>query len=154
MLRYAPLMSPEPLSEPLLVVARLNVKSSYTGNREEPADEAFDTVQFYFPVESADGWRIRTYAIDKDIHVHRFHGLRNHISDPIDYARGHIARVYDDVLDRLTVLRLSGDLAADAATPGLANGSVEYATQQGFAFWNPDGSKYTTKSTAPEPPSH
>jgi hypothetical protein len=41
-----------------LVVARLDINSSYAGNFEEPADEAFDTVQF-FPGPSADGWRIR-----------------------------------------------------------------------------------------------
>jgi hypothetical protein len=34
-------------SPTLLVVARLDINSSYAGNFEEPADEAFDTVQFF-----------------------------------------------------------------------------------------------------------
>jgi hypothetical protein len=143
---------PEADSPALLVVARLNVKSSYAGNREEPADDAFDTVQFYFAAGSADAWRIRTYAADHDVHVHKLHGLRDQIGDPADFARGHVARVYDDVLDRLAVVRLSGDPAADITAAGLAGGTVEHAVGQGFAFWNPDGSRYVTKSTPPERP--
>jgi hypothetical protein len=60
-------------------------------------------VQFFFPAASADAWRIRTYGIDHDIHVHQLHGLRGRIGDPEDFARGHVARVYDDVLNRLAV---------------------------------------------------
>jgi hypothetical protein len=74
-------------------------------------------------------------------------GVRDRTGDPVDFARGHIARVYANVLDRLTVVRLSADPAADIAAAGLASGAVEHATRQGFAFWNPDGSKCATKST-------
>ncbi len=84
-------MPPEADSPALLVVAWLNVKSSYAGNREEPSHDAFDTVQFYFPAGSANAWRIRTYAADHDIHVHKLHGLRDQIGDPADFARGHVA---------------------------------------------------------------
>jgi len=135
----------------LLVVARLTVISSYACNREEPAGEAFDTVQFFFPADSIDAWRIRTFAADHDIHVHKMPGFRDQTGDPVEFARGHIARVYDDVLDRLTVVHLSGDAATDIVAAGLAGGVVEHATRHGFAFWNPDGSKYATKSTPPPP---
>jgi hypothetical protein len=80
-------------------------------------------------------------------------GVRDRVGDRVDFARGHVARIYGDVLGWLSVVRLSGDPAADIAAVGLAGGSVEHATPQGFAFWNPDGSRYATKSTPPQPPS-
>jgi hypothetical protein len=61
-------------------------------------------------------------------------------------ARG---RVYGDVLSRLVVVRLTGDPAADFARVGPEGGMVEESVRHGFAFWNPDGSRYATKSVPP-----
>lgn len=51
-----------------LVIFFLSVQSSYAENTEADATEdAFDTVQFY---ESERGsWRIKTYAVDQDVHA-------------------------------------------------------------------------------------
>ena len=51
-----------------LVIFFLTVKSSYSADTEEPAtDEAFDTIQFF--ESGTGGWRIKTYAMDQDVHV-------------------------------------------------------------------------------------
>jgi hypothetical protein len=55
------------------------------------------------------------------------------------------------VVDRLAVIHLSGDPAADLAAAGLARGTIKHATRHGFAFRNPDGSRYATKTNAPGP---
>jgi hypothetical protein len=67
-------------------VARLTVNSSYACNREEPAGEAFDTVQFFFPAEPADARRIRTFAADHDIHHHKMAGACDRTGGPVDFA--------------------------------------------------------------------
>jgi hypothetical protein len=54
--------------ETVLVVFTLAIKSSYAQNVELDASaEEFDTVQFYYA--GADCWRIKTFAVDQDVHV-------------------------------------------------------------------------------------
>src|SRR5690242_5713321 len=57
---------------PSLFVARLTIRSSYVRNVEQPADDVFDTIQLYMPDAGPAVFRIRTFAVDHDIHVHRF----------------------------------------------------------------------------------
>jgi hypothetical protein len=52
----------------VLVVVLLTVESSYLRNTERPVDGVSDTVQFCFTHDR--DWRIKTYAMDHDIHVH------------------------------------------------------------------------------------
>lgn len=52
-----------------LLVFQLAVQSSYTDNVEHEADgNQFDTVQWWF--SESETWRIKTFAIDQDIHTH------------------------------------------------------------------------------------
>src|SRR5262245_38647949 len=54
-----------------LVLAVLSVKSSYLREVEEPldgADDVPDTLQWWIGEDVA--WRIKTYALDHDIHTH------------------------------------------------------------------------------------
>ncbi|WP_238015737.1 hypothetical protein KZZ52_28795 [Dactylosporangium sp. AC04546] len=54
----------------MLIVARLTVRSSYRHDREEPATaDAFDTVRFHLPAGGTELCRVRTFALDHDIHV-------------------------------------------------------------------------------------
>ena len=52
-----------------LILAVLTVESSYLQEVERPTKNVPDTVQFWFTPDSQ--WRIKTFAIDHDIHVHR-----------------------------------------------------------------------------------
>src|SRR5216684_2122170 len=57
------------LATPILVLALLTVESSYTQNIERPASKTPDTLQFWIAPDGT--WRIKTYAIDEDVHIHR-----------------------------------------------------------------------------------
>ena len=64
-----------------LIVGRLTVQSSYLRNEETAATpDRFDTVQWW--LGGPRGWRIRTYAADLDIHLHRF----DPVADVADFA--------------------------------------------------------------------
>ncbi|HET9985566.1 MAG TPA: hypothetical protein VFQ38_18335, partial [Longimicrobiales bacterium] len=123
-----------------LVVGLLTVCSSYAAEREEAADGRPDTIQWYLgPTES---WRVRTYALDHDIHVHRTDDMP---ADPVAFVRAHVEKHYGDVLDRLVVLELPADTTPDSARAILAAaglpGVLEVA-RAGFAFVNPDAGTY------------
>lgn len=129
----------------LLIVARLNIKSSYAENREESADSAFDTVQFYFPTGDTPSWRIRTYAMDHDIHLHR---LGAKPANPIEFVRAHLARTsYREILASFHTVKIehSGS-ASELHEAGLTGGAFEHDERLEFSFWNPDGAKYATKT--------
>jgi len=59
-----------PLIKLAPVIFFLTIRSSYLDNTEEVASEsAFDTVQLLAREEGS--WRIKTYAMDQDVHVCR-----------------------------------------------------------------------------------
>ena len=126
-----------------LVVAFLSIESSYTRNFERPAARVPDTVQFWFAPDSQ--WRIRTFAVDHDIHVHSMPGKRLNS----DWARSNIKKHYGDVLSRVVVLSLPhpqdpNEIQAILSQHHLS-GKLEFAPQ-GFAFYNPDQAEYRTQS--------
>jgi hypothetical protein len=125
----------------LLVIARLTVRSSYRGGREEPSNSAFDTVQFYVPAAEEAGaqpFRVRTFALDHDIHVHRLGG-------GLDDPEGLLRTGYGAVVGSLHRVPLRERSSRDLAAAGLTGGHLEVAPD--FAFWNPDGAAYVTQST-------
>ena len=128
-----------------LVVGLLTVRSSYAAEREEAADRRPDTIQWY--VGPTESWRVRTYAIDHDIHVHRTDRVP---TDPIAFVRAHIEKHYGDVLDRLLVLDLPAGTTAETARAHLTAaglpGVLEVA-RAGFAFVNPDAATYRSQTT-------
>lgn len=124
-----------------LLLAVLTIESSYLDDAEREAAGTPDTLQFFF----GDGiWRIRTYAIDHDIHVH---GIDGEFS--IAAARSNIERFYAEVLGNLHHLQFAdiGDAAAVEAElkrNGLP-GRLE-SNKAGIAFYNPDAGEYRTRS--------
>jgi hypothetical protein len=132
-----------PKTVALLIVARLTVSSSYRQNVEQPADERFDTVQFHLPGSGDTAYRVRTFALDHDIHVHQ-------IGCPADraheLARGHLDRVYGLVLASVNTIALSRQSTQDLRDAGTTSGELEVADGGRFAFWNPDGARYATRS--------
>jgi hypothetical protein len=128
----------------LLVVGILRVRSSYSNNVEAPADGRPDTIQWF--IGSGQTWRVRTYATDHDIHVHATGTLPG---EPVQTATDHIRKHYTDVLDTVLVVPLPLGTTASSARPLLGaaglGGELEVA-RAGFAFLNPDGGEYRTKS--------
>jgi len=130
-------------SERTLVLAVLTVQSSYKDNVEKPAGQVPDTVQWWITPDTT--WRIKTYAIDHDIHIH---SLDKVPASAVDFAVANTKEHYGDVLRKIHVVKFSDGnsktVAAALAQAGLAN-QLEMSPQ-GFAFWNPDGGAYTSQS--------
>ena len=130
-----------------LVVGVLKIESSYARNVEKPAGRVPDTIQMWIGSDSA--WRIRTHAIDHDIHVYSLGHPKHMKGAPTDFARDHIKKHYGDVLSSIVILRFDDASNASASRQVLASqgldGTLEVA-KSGFAFWNPDDGVYKTKS--------
>lgn len=126
-----------------LVLAILDVRSSYLQDRQEPAErETPDTVQWW--VGPGQTWRIRTFGIDHDLHLHRVTG--GDAQSYVDYTRDD----YNGMIRALFTLEFS-----DYRDPGVVESvlreaglrpDLEVSEQHGFAFWNPDQGNYKTQS--------
>jgi hypothetical protein len=131
----------------VLVVVVLTVESSYLRNTEKPAAGISDTVQFYFT--ASQDWRVKTYAMDHDIHVHvvRTPGQERVFS--VADAQSNSRKHYGDVISRVVVLEFADPTDAVAADRVLAahnlSGHIETRTS-GVAFYNPDGGIYHSQS--------
>lgn len=129
-----------------LIIFSLNIASSYVGNKETPKETTPDTLQFY--AHESRIWRIRTYALDHDIHVHQINMKGRTVDETLEFLKSSSKEHYGDVLDREYTLELEN--SADTKT------ADQYFTEQGlhaelssmgeFAYWNPDGQAYVNKS--------
>ena len=126
-----------------LIVAILEVRSSYIEDRQEPAErETPDTVQWWVAPDLT--WRIRTFAIDHDLHLHHVNG-----GDPDVYME-HTREDFDGLVRAMH--RFDFENYEDAAEVGRTlseaglRPDLEIADQHGFAFWNPDQGVYKTRS--------
>ncbi len=133
-----------------LILAILNIESSYLDNLERPAGAVPDTVQFWFAPDTR--WRIKTYAIDHDIHIHPVATVEG--EEPLDtgIACESISDAYDDVLSELLMLDFPAPSDTAATTEILRESQLTgtlVATPEGCYFYNPDGGTYLTRS-APE----
>ena len=130
-----------------LVLAILNVKSSYIAETEEAldgSDDVPDTVQWW--VASDRTFRIKTFAVDHDIHIH---GLTKGGQSIVEMALANNSKNYGDVIARQHVIDLedcndAGAVATAFAAVGLPP-SLEVEPEQ-FAFWKPDEAEYRTQS--------
>jgi len=125
----------------------LTIESSYVQEVEQPAQGAPDTVQFW--LSSGGDWRIKTFAIDHDIHIHRLGKSSSGVESTIAFAEANIRKTYGDVLQRLVVLTFEDGAKGVSAIENLRahnlDGTLE-VSNAGFAFYNPDGTLYTTQS--------
>src|SRR4051812_9427979 len=85
-----------------LILAILTVESSYLQEVEHPAKTVPDTVQFWFAPDSQ--WRIKTFAIDHDIHVHRIGATNTTDRLTTEFAENNIQKAYGDVTAAVLVL--------------------------------------------------
>jgi hypothetical protein len=137
----------ETLMKGTLVLAILNVKSSYIAEIEKPLegrDDVADTLQWWIASDRA--FRIKTFALDHDIHVH---GLSKGGPSIVELAAANNSKNYGDVIARQHVITLEDCTDRDAvATAFAAIGLpplLEVEPEQ-FAFWKPDEAKYRTQS--------
>jgi len=130
-----------------LVLQVLNIRSSFLRDQSEPAGDVPDTVQFWVTSDSA--WRIRTYAIDHDIHVYQL-GYKEIPGDPVEWLREDSRKhfeteiaaehtfAFEEVQDEAEVKWV---FEAVGLAPRLEVADI------GFCFWKPDEANYRTQST-------
>ena len=130
----------------LLVIFTLNVQSSYAQNVERDADPASkDTVQFL--LIEGQAWRIKTYAIDHDVHVWSIGPMTAEKLEEL--ARTNTAKNYADVLGETIVVKsasgfdgLREQLKKNGLSPNL-----EIPKSGAFAFWVQEAGVYKSRST-------
>ncbi|HEY0686007.1 MAG TPA: hypothetical protein VGD45_26935 [Steroidobacter sp.] len=126
-----------------LVIFFLTIQSSYSGNTEQPAsDEAFDTVQFF--QSDSGAWRIKTFAMDQDVHVWSLGGK---VGDIVTVARSNTEKHYGDVLLEGYISKSStgfDGLRQELESRGLST-HLEIS-DSGLVFWTPEGTRYRSKS--------
>ena len=131
-----------------LVLAILAVRSSYAEQIEMPLGdgaEAPDTLQWW--ISPTGSWRIRTYAMDHDIHTHQVDGNSD---DLVVLATEGNRKHFGDVLAAEHVVQF-----ADCNDPSEAQAKLQAVGLEPrleivagrFAFWKPDDLRYSTKST-------
>ena len=131
-----------------LVLAVLAIRSSYAQQIEVPLgnrEEVPDTLQWW--IAATGTWRIRTYAIDHDIHTHQVDGRPD---DLLVLASENTRKHYDDVLRIEHILQFAdcydrSEVQAKFHAIGLES-RFEIAAGR-FAFWKPDDLQYSTKTS-------
>src|SRR4051812_39670867 len=106
------------MQEFVLVLALLTTESSYKSEIERPATGVADTAQFWFGAEAP--WRIRTYAIDHDIHIYSLGARPDGTSFTPSEAVAHIQKHYGEVLEKQYVITFK-----DPENPQAANRVLE-----------------------------
>jgi hypothetical protein len=131
------------MNQRTLVLAILDIRSSYLEDRQELAErETPDTVQWWIAPDQT--WRIRTFGIDHDLHLHHVRG------GDAEYYAEHTRRDYGDLIRAMYTLDFPDyqDAAAvgDVLRQAGLRPDLEISDQHGFAFWNPDRGIYRTQS--------
>ena len=133
-----------------LVVGILTIQSSPAQEIERPG-EVPDTVQFW--IGPTTRWKIRTYAIDHDVHSWHLGGFETVARDKmVQFAVDHIGKHYSDILARYVIIELpdTSDTTAiqDALSEHRLTGGLQEAEWEDirFAFWTPDGAQYLSQT--------
>jgi hypothetical protein len=130
-----------------LVLAILSTESSYAREIERPATQVPDTIQFW--LAPSVQWRIRTYAIDHDIHTHTLGPRADGSSFTTEEAIAHTKKHYSDIISSIVVLTLRDPNDKEEVRRVLAGhkltGTLETG-KSGVAFYNPDSGEYRSKS--------
>lgn len=129
----------------LLVLFILSVESSYVQNTERPSEAQTDTIQFL--LVNGIAWRIKTYAIDHDVHVWSIGTLE--VGEFERLAESNTMKHYSDVVRRKVVVHGNASLESllsEFQVQGLAP-NIEISPEGEFAFWVPESNVYSTKST-------
>ena len=131
----------------VLVIALLIIESSYITNLERPHQGTPDTVQFWFTPER--DWRLKTFAIDHDIHTYVIRELQVERTFFPQDAAANTQKHYGDVISRTITLEFTDLSNMDEVERILrANGltGVLEVGKSGVAFYNPDRARYKSQS--------
>jgi hypothetical protein len=125
-----------------LILAILDIRSSYLQDRQEPAERHTpDTVQWWLAEQGS--WRIQTFGIDHDIHLHHVTG------GDAEYFAERTRRNYAEVLRELYTLEFEDYTNEAEVRRVLTEAGLRpdlEISDHGFAFWNPDQGRYRTQS--------
>ena len=129
-----------------LIIFKLKVKSSYNQNIELPADSSFDTLQFF--AQDKIIMRIKTFALDHDIHIHTIQLRGKTMDEMIDFLATSTNNHYGDIVDRELHLEIENPKEHEAIKAMFVKESLtpHIDTLPDFIFWNPDNKKYRTQS--------
>ena len=126
-----------------LIIFILSIGSSFIDNKEIDNFKFFDVIEFW--ITNNEAIRIKTYAVDADIHVHQW--KHDDFDKTKNLAFENTFTNYGDVILEKHVLELSGDESEIEIINKLDSinlkGSIEFKS---FPFWNPDGRQYKTVS--------
>lgn len=129
----------------LLIIYLLTVESSYLRNTERPALHSRDTVQYC--LSQGNGFRVRTYALDKDVHIYSIGQVTEKSLE--DLAEANTQKHYGDViLEKIKLVSIGGldGLKLQMTKRGLSQ-EFEIKTDGSFAFWSPEPlGTYKTRS--------
>lgn len=127
----------------VLALFVLAVQSSYIDDAEHEAhDGVADTVQFLATPDGA--WRIRTYALDRDVHVWALGALD---LDLVQLARESTEKHYGDVLAQTHVIESASGLdGLREALRARGLGDALAVSADGYCFWVPDDGDYRSRS--------
>lgn len=125
-----------------LLVCRLQVVSSYLENIEYEADgNDVDTVQWW--LDEQEAWRVRTFGVDFDIHVH-------HQATPMtaEAARALTEKHYGDVIADVQAFQFVAvnDAAAARQLVEALGGRFDVAPNGRLGIWNPGDTPYRSQS--------
>jgi len=131
----------------VLLLAILSVKSSYSQAIEtalENTNDIPDTLQWWF----GDGgcWRIRTYAMDHDIHAYE---IADSLQTTLELAKKNNHDNYGDIIKAQHRIHFvdctsAAEVEAEFDRIGLV---PRLEVQERFAFWKPDNADYWTQSS-------
>jgi hypothetical protein len=133
----------------LLFLAVLSIKTSYSRNIElsvEGANDIPDTLQWWFGASGC--WRIRTYALDHDIHPLQ---TGNSAKTTLQLAKQNNQKHYGDVIVAQHEIYFvdcanRGELEAEFGRIGLPP-RLEIEVADLYAYWKPDDTEYWTQSS-------
>jgi hypothetical protein len=131
----------------ILLLNILSIQSSYKENFEETIeqpDAVPDTLQWW--ISEAGVWRIRTYAIDHDIHPYSVGGEWRKV---LPVAKANNLKHYGDVTAAEYEISL-----LDCTDPALIANAFRVVdlvprlevSADRFVFWKPDEAEYMTQS--------
>src|SRR5262249_26047664 len=111
-----------------------------------------DTVQFW--ITPTRHWKVRTYAVNCDVHAWDLGDLGAMRESPVQFALDHISKHYGDILKSSTVLNFGEgpeetNVQRVLSENGLVGGlqEVEWDGKL-FSFWAPNGALYLKRTDA------
>ena len=138
--------APRP-SDGVLFVTVLSVSSSYAHNVEYVvvgSSHVPDTVQWWISPEGI--WRIRTFGVDHDIHVHKVEGVQK---DPLEIAKANTLKHFGDVVASQNLLSIEVEADSEMIAGRFVDeGLAPYfeVAPAGFIFWRPDAAHYSSQT--------